>query len=139
MSWSRPVRVVGVGSPLGDDAVAWEVVRELQREKEWGSETEFQAVEGGQRLLDVLDGRGTLLLVDALGSRVAPGTIQRLEWPDPRIEALAIGTKLNLSGDAPDHQDFNMWDGRLDELAIFNHALTKAQIRELYELGSKAE
>jgi len=27
MSWPRPIRVVGVGSPLGDDAVAWEIVR----------------------------------------------------------------------------------------------------------------
>jgi hypothetical protein len=57
---------------------------------------------------------------------------------DERIKALAIGTKLNLQGDAPDHQDFNMWDGRLDELAIFNHALSEEQIRELYELGNKS-
>jgi len=55
---------------------------------------------------------------------------------DPRIKALAIGTKLNLSGDAPEERDFNMWDGRLDELAIFNHALTAAQVRELYKLGN---
>jgi hypothetical protein len=55
---------------------------------------------------------------------------------DPRIRALAIGTKLNLRADAPDSHDFNMWDGRLDELAIFNHALTAAEIRELYELGN---
>jgi hypothetical protein len=58
---------------------------------------------------------------------------------DERIRALAIGTKLNLRGDAPDHQDFNMWDGRLDELAIFNHAISEEQIRELYELGNKAD
>jgi hypothetical protein len=58
---------------------------------------------------------------------------------DERITALAIGTKLNLKGDAPDHQDFNMWDGRLDELAIFNHAVSDEQIRELYELGNKAD
>jgi hypothetical protein len=55
---------------------------------------------------------------------------------DPRIRALAIGTKLNLSADAPDSHDFNMWDGRLDELAIYNYALPADQIRELYELGN---
>jgi hypothetical protein len=55
---------------------------------------------------------------------------------DPRIKALAIGTKLNLSGEEPDSLDFNMWDGRLDELAIFNHALSPEQIRELFKLGS---
>jgi hypothetical protein len=53
---------------------------------------------------------------------------------DPRIKALAIGTKLNLSGDAPEERDFNMWDGRLDELAIFNHALTAEQVLKLYQL-----
>jgi hypothetical protein len=58
---------------------------------------------------------------------------------DPRIRALAIGTKLNLSGNAPDHSDFNMWDGRLDELAIFNHPLSPDQLRDLYELGNAGQ
>ena len=58
---------------------------------------------------------------------------------DPRIEALAIGTKLNLRGEAPEEHDFNMWDGRLDELAIFNHALAAEQVLELYELAGQAD
>ena len=57
---------------------------------------------------------------------------------DPRIRALAIGTKLNLEGDAPEERDFNMWDGNLDELSIFNHALTSEQIQSLFKLGSQA-
>jgi len=44
-----------------------------------------------------------------------------------------------LAGDAPEERDFNMWDGRLDELAIFNHALTADQVLELYELTSAAD
>ena len=72
------------------------------------------------------------------GRQVDAATYRKLHH-DPRIKALAIGTKLNLSGDAPDHRDFNMWDGRLDELAIFNHALSPEQIRELHELGNKAD
>ncbi len=58
---------------------------------------------------------------------------------DPRIRALAIGTKLNLSGDAPEERDYNMWDGRLDELAIFNHALTADDVRALYEAAELAK
>ena len=58
---------------------------------------------------------------------------------DPRIKALAIGTKLNLSGNAPEERDYNMWDGRLDELAIFNHSLTAEQIRHLYEMASSGD
>lgn len=55
---------------------------------------------------------------------------------DPRIRALAIGTKLNLLGTAPEERDFNMWDGSLDELAIFNSALSASQIRTLSGLGN---
>jgi hypothetical protein len=53
---------------------------------------------------------------------------------DSRIRALAIGTKLNRLGTAPEERNFNMWDGNLDELAIFNNALSARQILELCEL-----
>ncbi|MFN4259124.1 MAG: hydrogenase maturation protease [Gemmataceae bacterium] len=98
MSEPGPIRVVGVGSPLADDALAWEVVRRLQREDTWQGAIEFHTVEGGQRLLDLLDGQGTLVLVDALvaGECLSLGTIQRLEWPDARIEALRPGTTHQL-------------------------------------------
>jgi len=55
---------------------------------------------------------------------------------DPRIEALAIGTKLNLLGTDPEEHDFNMWDGRLDELVIFNHAITASQVLELCDVAA---
>jgi hypothetical protein len=58
---------------------------------------------------------------------------------DKRIKALGIGTKLNLMGTEPEELDFNMWDGRLDELAIFNHALSKADIKRLIELPDSEE
>ncbi len=54
---------------------------------------------------------------------------------DTRIKALAIGTKLNLLGTEPEERDFNMWDGRLDELAIFNHSLSSDDISQLNELA----
>ncbi|MGD9635418.1 MAG: LamG-like jellyroll fold domain-containing protein, partial [Pirellulales bacterium] len=58
---------------------------------------------------------------------------------DPRITALAIGTKLNLNGNAPEERDYNMWDGRLDELAIFNHSLSAEEVKSLYDLASGGE
>ncbi len=58
---------------------------------------------------------------------------------DKRIKALGIGTKLNLLGDKPEELDFNMWDGRLDELAIFNHALSDTDIKHLYEMPDANE
>jgi ferric-dicitrate binding protein FerR (iron transport regulator) len=80
---------------------------------------------------------GSTLRLYRNGIEVSTAPYRQLKR-DPRIKALAIGTKLNLSADAPDSHDFNMWDGRLDELAIFNHALTAEQLRELYELGNAA-
>jgi len=58
---------------------------------------------------------------------------------DPRITSLAIGTKLNLAGNAPEERDYNMWDGRLDELAIFNHALSADEVQSLYEFAGTDE
>jgi hydrogenase maturation protease len=92
MNWPPPIRIVGMGSPSGDDAAGWEVVRELNRAKAWGSDFEFHALEGGQRLLEMLDGCGSLILIDAFESETKPGRIHRLEWPDPRIETLNPGT-----------------------------------------------
>jgi hydrogenase maturation protease len=92
MSWELPVRVAGCGSPAGDDAVGWEVVRRLRREWRPRAWLELYLIEGGQGLLDLLDGRGTLLLVDALAGGGEPGTIQRFEWPDRRVEVLRLGS-----------------------------------------------
>jgi len=58
---------------------------------------------------------------------------------DTRIKALAIGTKLNLLGTEPEERDFNMWDGRLDELAIFNHSLSRDDISQLHDLSESEE
>jgi hydrogenase maturation protease len=96
MNGPRPIRVVGVGSPLGDDALAWEVVHKLREWPGLSPEIEVYIVEGGQRLLDVLDGRGTLLLVDAVSAGTQPGTIHRFEWPDGRVETLRPGSTHTL-------------------------------------------
>ena len=74
MTWRPPVRFVGVGSPNGDDAVAWAVVRRVQ-ERLTG--VDCRCLHGGQQLLDLLDGQGTLVLIDAVVSGAPSGTIQR--------------------------------------------------------------
>lgn len=96
MSPSLPIRVVGVGSPQGDDALAWRVARMVQEQREWGKDIEFHVVEGGQRLLDVLDGQGTLLLIDALAPGGSPGSIQCFEWLDQRALVLRPGSTHHL-------------------------------------------
>lgn len=54
---------------------------------------------------------------------------------NPDATALGIGARLNTAADGTKRTDLSFWDGRLDELAVFNHALSADQIRDLYELG----
>lgn len=96
MSWPLPIRIAGVGSPQGDDAVAWHVVRELHDRLGRLPGVELHRLDGGQQLFDLLDGQGTLFVIDAvLGENV--GTIHRLEWPDRRVEVMRPGSTHLLS------------------------------------------
>jgi len=95
MNGLRPVRIVGVGSPNGDDAVAWDVIKEAL-EAGCGADAELHAVEGGQRLLEVLDGRGSLLLIDAVAPAGTPGAVRRFTWPDARLETLRPGSTHDM-------------------------------------------
>ncbi|MEM6331466.1 MAG: LamG-like jellyroll fold domain-containing protein, partial [Planctomycetota bacterium] len=65
------------------------------------------------------------------GERVASTATDGL-GVNPSLRKLAIGCKLNdeESGPVP----FGQWDGRLDELAVFNKALSDAQVLSLYRL-----
>jgi hydrogenase maturation protease len=95
MTLPKPVRVVGVGSPQGDDAVAWDVVRQLQAIP--GDGVEFFQVDGGQRLLEILDGSGSLILIDAMSSGAETATIRRLEWPDSNLEVMRPGSTHDMN------------------------------------------
>jgi hydrogenase maturation protease len=90
-----PILVIGCGSPRGDDAVAWEVIRRLG-DTPLAAGVNLHAVEGGHQLIDRLDGRGTLLLIDAISSGAGPGTIHRFDWPDLPIELLRPGSTHDL-------------------------------------------
>ena len=51
----------------------------------------------------------------------------------PAIRHLTIGCKdMRKSWDAPDLEPGLFWPGYIDELAIFNHALSAAEVRQLF-------
>ncbi|MBI3463376.1 MAG: hydrogenase maturation protease [Planctomycetes bacterium] len=95
MTWQPPIRVVGCGSPQGDDAVGWRAIERLRSQMRPNVET--HTVSTGWELLDILDGRGTLLLIDAVQSGQPPGTIHELRWPDPRLEQAHRGSTHGVS------------------------------------------
>jgi len=90
-----PIRVVGCGSPHGDDAVAWDVIRRLG-DVGLPDGIELHTIEGGHQLLDRLDGQGTLMLIDAISSDAAAGTIHRFDWPELPIDSLRPGSTHDL-------------------------------------------
>ena len=76
--------VLGVGSPQGDDAVAWQLVERLRSRADLPAEA--QAVTPS-RLLDLLQPDRDFIIVDAcVAEQHPPGTILRWEWPEPGAE-----------------------------------------------------
>ncbi len=51
------------------------------------------------------------------------------------IRALSIGAKLDGTGSWVEPCNRGFWDGSIDELAIFNHALSREDVKRLYEAG----
>jgi len=47
-------------------------------------------------------------------------------------ECLSIGCVMDKDGTRPRPGSAFVWNGRLDEIAVFNHALTAEQVRQLY-------
>jgi hydrogenase maturation protease len=78
--------VAGIGSCNGDDRVAWRLLECLAP----APNLEILPLADASKLIDYLDGRERLLLVDAMRTGRAPASVLRFRWPDPMI-ATALG------------------------------------------------
>ena len=79
------VRMVGLGSPHGDDRAGWRLVDWL-RSQDVPDGVDAVAAADVCDLVEFCQGCHTLILVDACRSGQPAGTVSRYEWPDPRIE-----------------------------------------------------
>lgn len=86
------VRVIGSGNPYaGEDSLGPEIVRRLRARSE--SACELLAMpQGGIELLESLRGADVVLVVDAVSSGAALGTLHLLPIPSPELEARAVGS-----------------------------------------------
>ena len=74
-----PVRIFGIGSPFGDDRVGWLAVEELRGRFD-SAEVDISAHDRpGLRLVTLMQGAAQVVLVDAVKSGAAPGSLHRLE------------------------------------------------------------
>ena len=78
------VRVVGLGSPHGDDQAGWRLADWLQQ-RTMPEGVEVVVASDVPDLLELCDGCQTMILVDACRSGQPAGSVHRYDWPDPGI------------------------------------------------------
>lgn len=85
------LRVVGCGNPqAGDDRAGLEVVRRLRARGEGACEL-LEMPQASVEMLDLLQGAGVVLFVDAVSSGAPPGTVHLVPLPSLAIEPRALG------------------------------------------------
>jgi len=90
------IRVIGIGSPFGDDRVGWRVIELLGPGLE---DIELIALDRpGAALVNWMQGVDRLILVDALNPRGSPGKVVCLD-PDALVPVAGVPTShaLNLT------------------------------------------
>jgi hydrogenase maturation protein HypF len=75
------IRIIGIGSPFGDDAVGLEAARILAEAPPPDCEV-IAADRPGATLLDLIDGAEAAILVDAVQSGNAPGVIHEFDFDE---------------------------------------------------------
>jgi hydrogenase maturation protease len=72
------IRIIGIGSPFGDDACGLTAARRLAEEPPAGAEV-VVADRPGAALIELLDGVDATILIDAVRSGSPPGTLHDLD------------------------------------------------------------
>jgi hydrogenase maturation protease len=72
------IRIIGIGSPLGDDAAGLVAARRLAAAPPAGCRV-IAADRPGAGLIDLLEGAAAVIIIDAVRSDAAPGAIHDLD------------------------------------------------------------
>jgi len=89
------IRIIGIGSPFGDDALGLEAARILSESPPPGCQV-IAADRPGATLVELLDGADAVILIDAVQSDVVPGTIHELSLDRLRAGALRFCSSHDL-------------------------------------------
>ncbi len=91
---SATVKVLALGSSHADDQLGWRCVELLR--PQLPLEIPVLSLSQPLDLVDHARGCERLFLIDAAAGDGPPGSIVRLRWPDPRIEAAASASSHGL-------------------------------------------
>ncbi len=103
------IKILGIGSPFGDDQVGWKVVEALKVHMIVHPDIQLMSCDRpGIRLIELMRGGSSIILIDAVKTGQKKGVIHRLEGEDIQAlntvfsthdigiaEALQIGSALN--------------------------------------------
>jgi hydrogenase maturation protease len=83
------IRIIGIGSPFGDDAAGLMAARQLAAAPPPDTEV-VEADRPGATLIELLDGADAVILIDAAHSGAAPGTLHDLDLQDLSRQPIAL-------------------------------------------------
>lgn len=97
MTETPPLRIIGIGSPFGDDTLGFQAIERLEQERDLlPPDTELLAMDRpGSTLIPLLEKSHTVVIIDAMQSGQPAGTVQRLE-PDDLIREKNMPSSHNL-------------------------------------------
>ncbi len=88
----KPRRVIGLGSPFGDDQLGWQAVEALRGRLDGA---ELLTCDAPVRLLPLMEGARSVCLVDGVVSGAPPGTLHRFQGLPPgmpfRLSSHGVG------------------------------------------------
>jgi sulfhydrogenase subunit alpha len=87
--------VIGIGSPYGNDSLGWEVIQRLQQDENLKLNRAVKLLyldRPGLRLLDIIQPDDRVILVDAVSSSQAPGSLVRFYFNDIKSQGKQIST-----------------------------------------------
>lgn len=116
----KPILILGLGNPLcGDDGVGCEIVQALAGR---ALPPDVEVMDGGTPgigLLNLLEGRRRVILVDAAEMGRAPGSVARFRPDEARLGGSAGGSSLHRSGAGAALALARALDLTLPELVVF--------------------
>jgi len=149
---TAPLRVIGVGSPFGDDRFGWVAAALLKTQLPACASrvpVEVHVLDRPvARLINALEGASGVVLLDAVHSGAFPGTLHRIDAADLDTDAspvsshdLGVVAALQLArtlGTLPAHMTIFGLEADLahegEDLSAAMHANLEQVTREVYQL-----
>ncbi|MBI2779823.1 MAG: hydrogenase maturation protease [Gammaproteobacteria bacterium] len=92
-----PIRIIGIGSPFGDDRLGWEAVEAIRRSGlleyfPQGLVSVQSCDRPASGLLMLMEGAAHVILIDAMRSGAVPGKILRLQDEEIEMESALLSS-----------------------------------------------